>query len=126
MAAEQSATHESSTSRNELERLWNAVKHVAGWQWDYEAVPFDEVMSRPRYSHLKCALAAAAAQLFIQSETREISAGGARDLRLHGTHGVTGSIFGLTVHVDPDVPDGTIIIRDELGRELGRIINVGR
>ena len=63
------ATHESSTSRNELERLWNAVKHVAGWQWDYEAVPFDEVMSRPRYSHLKCALEAAAAQLFIQSES---------------------------------------------------------
>jgi hypothetical protein len=63
---------------------------------------------------------------FAQSETREISAGGAHDLRLHGTHGVTGSIFGLTVHVDPDVPDGTIIIRDELGRELGRIINVGR
>jgi hypothetical protein len=74
MTDKQSATHESSTSRNELERLWNAVKHVAGWQWDYEAVPFDEVMSRPRYSHLKCALAAAAAQLFIQSENAESDA----------------------------------------------------
>lgn len=64
----------------------------------------------------------------VPSERREptISAGGAHDWKLFGTPGVTGTVAGLTIHIDPSVPDNTVIVRDDLGRELGRIINVGK
>jgi hypothetical protein len=54
-----------------------------------------------------------------------ISAGGAFELKLYGTPGYVGTIAGITVHADPTIPEHTVVIRDELGRELGRIINVG-
>lgn len=43
--------------------LWEAVKIVAGNDWEYEAVPFAEVMGRLRYTHLRSALELAAAKL---------------------------------------------------------------
>ncbi len=55
-----------------------------------------------------------------------ISAGGAYELKLYGTPGYVGTIAGITVHADPDVPEHTVIVKDEHGRELGRIINVGK
>jgi len=54
-----------------------------------------------------------------------ISAGGAYEVKLYGTLGYVGTVAGITVHADPDVPEHTVIIKDEHGRELGRIVNVG-
>jgi hypothetical protein len=60
------------------------------------------------------------------SESTSISASGAYELKLYGTPGYVGTIAGITVHADPEVPEHTVILKDEHGRELGRIINVGR
>ena len=55
-----------------------------------------------------------------------ISAGGMQELKLYGTPGYVGTVGpAFTVHVDPDVPAHTIIVRDGYGRELRRIINIG-
>jgi hypothetical protein len=31
----------------------------------------------------------------------------------------------MLVFVDPSVPENTVVVKDDLGRELGRIINIG-
>jgi hypothetical protein len=67
-----------------------------------------------------------ALQSIALSETPRISAGGAFELKLYGTPGYVGTIAGITIHADPAVEENTVIVRDEHGRELGRIINVGR
>lgn len=46
--------------------------------------------------------------------------------KLYGTPGYVGTVAGITVHADPEIPEHTVVIRDELGRELGRIVNVGK
>lgn len=49
--------------------------------------------------------------------------------RLFGSGGATGTLgpFGLTVHVDPDMPEDTLEFRDSItGRILAKVINVGR
>jgi hypothetical protein len=51
-----------------------------------------------------------------------ISAGGAPELRFFAGHRLMPAI---TVHVDPAMPPDQIEIRDELGRVLGRIVNIG-
>jgi hypothetical protein len=66
-----------------------------------------------------------AAAIFTPSETPLLSASGAYELKFYGTPGYVGTVSGITVHADPEVPEHTVIIRDEHGRELGRIVNVG-
>ena len=64
--------------------------------------------------------------LLARPEEPVISAGGMQELKLYGTPGYVGTVGpAFTVHVDPDVPAHTIIVRDGYGRELGRIINIG-
>lgn len=68
-----------------------------------------------------------AAPVSAPSATREISLAGYAP-KLYGTSGATGTLgpFGLTVRVDPNMPEDTLEFRDGTGRVLGKIINVGR
>ena len=56
---------------------------------------------------------------------RTISAGGSYELKLFGTPGYVGTVAGITVYADPFIPEHTVEVRDDLGRVLGRIVNVG-
>lgn len=61
------------------------------------------------------------------SAIREISLGGWAP-RLYGSDSPAGSLgpFGLTVHVDKDMPDDVMEFRDGVGRVLITLVNVGR
>jgi hypothetical protein len=60
-----------------------------------------------------------------EPEERFISAGGSPDLKLFGTPTIMGTAARMLVFVDPSVPENTVVVKDDLGRELGRIINIG-